>query len=97
MTNGVLIHHKGNQYIVVKEELVDGDLYVTIRGEDYKVLWCYERKEKYARVYRTFFPFAVSGVTAHTIAQDLVPVVPMEAPVTELFFFDYVYTGTTEM
>lgn len=96
MTNGVLIHHKGNQYIVVKEKLVEGDLYVTIRDEDYKVLWCYERKEKYARIYRPFFPF-VSGVTMQTISQDLVPVVPMEAPVAQLFYFDYVYTGATEM
>lgn len=93
MTNEVLTHHNGNHYIVVKEELVDGDLYVTIDGENYKVLWCYERKEKFTRIYRKRF----SGFTSNIIIQGSVPVVPVAAPVGELFFFNYVYTGATEM
>lgn len=95
--NGTLIHHNGNQYIVVEDDLVDGDLYVTVDKKNYKVLWCYEKTQKYARIYRTFFPFAVTGVTAQTIAQDLVPIVPMDLPIAELFYMDFVYTGATEM
>jgi hypothetical protein len=94
MKDGYLIIYKGNHYIVNDEQIVEGDLYVTIDKVDYKVLWCFEKEHKYARVYRIFMPFA-SGVTMNTIAQDLVAVQPMGAPRGELFYMDFVYTGAT--
>jgi hypothetical protein len=99
MKDGYLIIYKGNHYIVNDEQIVEGDLYVTIDEPyhdkvDYKVLWCFEKEQKYARVYRIFMSFA-SGVTMNTIAQDLVPVQPMGAPRGELFYMDFVYSGCT--
>jgi hypothetical protein len=81
MKDGYLITYKGNYYIVNHEKIVDGDLRLTIHEPYnkvvYKVLWCFEKEHKYARVYRIY----TSGV----IAQDLVPVQPMGAPRAELF------------
>jgi len=94
MKDGYLIIYKGNHYIVNGDKLVEGDLYVTIDKVDYKVLWCFEKGQKYARVYRIFMPI-VSGGTMNTIAQDLVPVQPMAAPRAELLFIGFVYTGVT--
>lgn len=95
--NGTLIHYNGNHYIVVEDGLVDGDLCVMVDKKRYKVLWCYEKTQKYARIYRTFLPFSVTGVTAHTIAQDLVRVAPIDPPIGGLFFMDYVHRDAAEM
>jgi hypothetical protein len=100
MKDGYLIIYKGNHYIVNDEQIVEGDLYVTIDEPyrdkvDYKVLWCFEKEQKYARVYKPFnMPF-VSGVTASLISADLVPVQPIAAPRGELYYIDFVYTGST--
>jgi hypothetical protein len=86
---GEFIKYQGNHYIVTDDQLKDGDEYITIDGVNRKVVWYYEAFGTHVSVYyeMVYMPFA-TGYTM-TIAQDLVPIQPMDGPRGELFYLDF--------
>jgi hypothetical protein len=50
--NGALIHHNGNHYIVVEDDLIDGDVYVTINKNMVHVYYTTKKYEYPITVYK---------------------------------------------
>lgn len=90
-TNEYLIINNDNHYIVNYDEPVDGDVVINFKNKEYKVVWCYEKNEKYTYVFFTFPVASGATFSFHLISEDLIPVQPLEAPRADIHFFDYQY------
>jgi hypothetical protein len=94
--NEKFIEYRGNYYLVYEDaELKDCDLCVTLDGVNYKISWCYEKEVKFSYTYFDLsFPWA-TGVTFNPtlIANELVAVQPLDGPIGELVYMDFVYNN----